>query len=340
MTLQRRFRHSVPSGVRRSGSVRLAMVATIVALALVAAACGDDTPSESSGDTPGRTRLRVSYVPATTVLPLHIAEVRGIFDRNGLDVTLEQAANISDIPATLGRQFDLALGTATDLIRAGAAGIDVVQAAGNTVSSKENPFVQIIVKPDSGITGVGDLRGKRIGTPTLSGVIHVGVQYWAQQGGIDPGEIEGVEAPSPNLPDQLTAGRIDAVEALEPFASQLKAAGNVSIGDPFSPIADPLATNFWMAQGSWANDNRDAVARFVDSLEEGQAFIDENPTEARRILQDYTGMPEAVASSVPLPTYDFDIRADDLDEWVRVLREVSDFDGEVNTDELVLSSDD
>jgi NitT/TauT family transport system substrate-binding protein len=280
----------------------------------------------------------VAYVPATTALPLHVAKAQGFFQSQNLEVTLTEAANISDLPATLGRQFDLAMGTATDLIRAGAAGVDVVQVAGNTVSTKENPFVQIIVPPDKGIDDVTDLAGKTIGSPTLSGVIHAGVLYQAKQKGLDPAQIRGVEAPSPALPDQLKAGRIDGVEALEPFASQLKRNGNVSIGDPFSSIGDPLATNFWVAQGSWARGNEDVIARFVTAMEQAKGFIAQNPTEARRILQEYTGMPAPVAASVPLPTFEFEVRTGDLDKWVTVLREIGQFDGKVDTDELVVSS--
>ena len=318
----------------------ISSIAAVLALGLAGAACGGGS-SSPEGNTAtsdaGPTALRVSYVPATTVLPLHIAKAQGFFAQNNLDVTLTEASNISDIPATLGRQFDLALGTATDLIRAGAAGVDVVQAAGNTISTKENPFVKLIVKPDSGITDVAQLRGKTVGTPTLSGVIHAAVKYSAKQKGVDPSAIGGVEAPTPNLPDQLKAGRIDAVEALEPIASQLIKAGNVSIGAPFDAIGDPLATNFWLAQGSWADKNRDAVGRFVQSLKQGQAFIDQNPAEARRILQEYTKLPEAVASTVPLPTYNYDIRAADLDPWVKVLKDIGEFNGQVDTRKLVLS---
>jgi NitT/TauT family transport system substrate-binding protein len=318
-------------------------VAAVLALGLTAAACGaGGTASDSAASAPptvaaGPTTLRVSYVPATTVLPLHVAQAQGYFARNNLNVTLTEAANISDIPATLGRQFDLALGTATDLIRAGAAGVDVVQAAGNTNSTKENPFVKLVVKADSGITDVSQLRGKTLGTPTLSGVIHAAVKYWAQQKGVNPADIGGVEAPTPNLPDQLKAGRIDGVEALEPIASTMLKAGNVSIGAPFDAIADTLATNFWLAQGSWANKNRDAVARFVDALKQGQAYIESNPVESRKILQEYTKLPEAVASTVPLPTYNFDIRAGDLDIWVKVLKDIGEFNGQVDTRKLVLS---
>lgn len=337
---------SAPFRTRRCSRARfrLRLVPVLLILALVAAACGGDDDEGAATTTAGPTSttdagpatLRVAFVPATTTLPLHVAKQTGIFDRHNLDVTLEQAANISDILPTLGRQFDISLGTATDLIRAGAAGIDVVQIAGNTVSTKDNPFVQVIVPGDSGITDVSQLGGKTVGSPTLSGVIHVGTLWWAKQKGVDPGSIRGVEAPPPALPDQRKAGRIDAVEALEPFATSLKREGFVSLGDPFSPIADPLATNFWVAQGSWAREQRDVVNRFVQSLDEARTFIEQKGPEARQILQQYTGMPAPAANSVPLPTYDFNVRARDLDTWVKVLRDVGQLEGTVDPSKLVL----
>lgn len=319
---------------------RASVSAVIVLLALAVTSCGDDDgPSQSQGTATteaGPVKLRIAYVPATTTLPVHVAKQTGIFERNNLDVTLSEAANISDLVVTLGSQFDIALGTATDLIRAGGAGVDVVQITGNTVSTKDNPFVQVIVPAASGITDVAHLRGKTVGSPTLSGVIHAGVLYAAKQKGVDPSSIRGVEAPSPNLPDQLKAGRLDAVEALEPFATNLKRDGFVSIGDPFSPIADPLATNFWVAQGSWAGRNRPAVERFLRSLNEAKAYIEQNNAPARQILQGYSGMPAPVANSVPLPTYNFEVRTQDLTRWVQVLKDIGQFSGNVDPNKLVL----
>ena len=315
----------------------LAAVLTVGALVGVAG-CGSDDDATTTGSAGSQTtQLRVSYVPATTVLPLHVAEEQGFFEKQGLDVSLKEAANISDIPATLGRQFDIALGTATDLIKAGGAGVDVVQIAGNTIDTKDNPFVQLMVGKKSQIKSTADLAGKKVGTPTLGGVIHAAVQYSAKQAGIDPARIQGVEAPSPTLPDQLKAGRIDAVEALEPFATTMKQNGAVSLGDPFAAIGQPLATNFWIANGTWARENTEVVDKYVAALAEAVAYIKANPKPSRRILQAYTNMPPKVSQIVPLPTWAFEIRAEDLTKWENVLKDVEQFKGDVDPQKLVLS---
>lgn len=316
---------------------RPAAAAALATVAIAAVAgCGDEDAKTAASVGSQPTKVRVSYVPATTVLPLHVAETQGFFARQGLDVTLKEASNISDIPATLGRQFDIALGTATDLIKAGSAGVNVVQMSGNTIDTKSNPFVQLMVRRDAGIKSVADLEGKKVGTPTLGGVIHAAVQYSAKRSNADLAKIQGVEAPSPTLPDQLKAGRIDAVEALEPFATTMRKNGAISLGDPFAAIGQPLATNFWIANGDWARENPDVVRKYVAALEEAVRFIKANPKPARKVLQGYTRMPAKISQIVPLPTWDFAIRTQDLTKWVGVLKEVGQFKGDVDPQKLVL----
>ena len=45
-----------------------------------------------------------------------------------------------------------------------------------------------------------------------------------------------------------------------------------------------------------------------------------------------------MASSVPLPTYNFDVRVGDLDRWVQVLKDSGEFNGQVDTKKLVMSA--
>ncbi len=345
---------------------RTGLVALTLVLALIAAACGSSDDAESSAEAateaeetstteaeatttteaepeestttaaPEPTPVRLVFVPATTGLLVNVAQEQGFFADNGLAVELTPAANISEIIPTLGQQVDISLGTATDLIRAADSGLDVVQILGNTNDTEDNPFVRVIVPADSGIESITDLEGRRVSSPTLSGVIHVATRYWAQQEGIDPDSIEGVQVPPPNTVEQFNAGQVDAAEALEPFAGALVGMGNVSIGDPFASIGLPLATNFWVANGEWAANNPDVIAAYKLSLEQAQAFVESNETEARAVLQGYTGMPDPVAANVSLPTFNLEIRTDDLARWVEVLVSLGDFEGEIDVSSLVL----
>jgi len=285
---------------------------------------------------PEPTDIRLAFVPATTGLLVNVAQQQGFFADNGLNVELTPTTNVSEIIPTLGQQVEISLGTSTDLIRASDSGLDVVQILGNTIDTEDNPFVRVMVPADSGIEGVADLAGRRVSSPTLSGVIHVATLFWAQQEGIDPDSIEGVQVPPPATVEQFNAGQVDAAQALEPFASILTGMGNTSIGDPFASIGLPLATNFWVANGEWAANNPDAVAAFALSLEQAQAFVDSNDEAARAILMEFTGMAPPVAATVPIPTFDLDIRTDDLTRWVDVLVSLNQFEGEIDVNDLVV----
>ncbi|MEX2421363.1 MAG: ABC transporter substrate-binding protein, partial [Actinomycetota bacterium] len=242
------------------------LMVTLLLLALLLVACAGGEEAEPEADPSPDTeapeedpaaaedpvQLRIAYVPATTGLVLHIAQEEGFFQEHGIEAELTEAQNISEIIPTLGQQFEISLGTSTDLIRAGDAGLDVVQITGNTISTEDNPFARMIAREDSGIESLADLEGARVASPTTSGVINMGMLYGAQQEGVDPDTIEVIQVPPPNHPDQLMSGQVDVVQALEPFATSLLEAGHVSLGDPFSVIADPLATNFWIANATWA----------------------------------------------------------------------------------------
>ena len=176
--------------------------------------------------------VRAAYVPVATWLPAWVALDTGIFAKHGLAVTLTQIQNLSLLPGTVGRQFEFAASTPTDLLKAVAGGLDVVASAGQAIEVKSNPTTQVIVRKDGNVKTIQDLKGKAIAAPTLGAVIHVATLYWLKKNGVDPSSIRGVEVPFPNMGDQLKAGNVDAVEALEPFVGALLAAGNVSLGDP------------------------------------------------------------------------------------------------------------
>ena len=100
--------------------VLLTAVATMFGLSVTAAQSQTKIP------------LRVAYTGVITWLPAMIAKEDGLFDKNGLDVTMTRFTQIANLPPTLGKQFDLAQTTAPDMLNAVASGINLVAIMGNT----------------------------------------------------------------------------------------------------------------------------------------------------------------------------------------------------------------
>ena len=284
------------------------------------------------------TPVRAAYVPVATWLPAWVALDKGIFAKHGLAVTLSPIQNLSLLPGTVGRQFEFAASTPTDLIKAVAGGLDVVATAGEAIEVKSNPSTQVIVRKESGIKSAADLKGKAIAAPTLGAVIHVATLYWLKKNGVDPASIRGVEVPFPNMGDQLKAGNVDAVEALEPFAGALLAAGNVSLGDPLLAAGDEVLFPFWISDGAWARANGPVIKAWIDALTEAQSYMNANPADTRAILAKYSRLPPEVVAKVPLPTYRFTIKPDELGVWIDVLKDLGQLSVPVDKAKIVVTA--
>jgi NitT/TauT family transport system substrate-binding protein len=309
---------------------RALAVAGVIALTVVVSGSADAQKK--------LTPVRAAYVPVATWLPAWVAKDQGIFEKHGLDVSMKPVQNLSLLPGTVGRQFDFAASTAPDLLKAVAGGLDVVATAGEAIETKDNPVMQLMVRGDSPIKGPKDLKGKVIAAPTLGAVMHSATLYWLKKNGVDPNSVRGVEVPFPNMGDQLKAGSVDAAEGLVPFTTAMKAAGARSLGDPMLAVGDEVLFPFWISQGAWARANKPIIKAWIDSLTEAKKFMDSHPKETRAILGKYSHLPPAIVNKVPLPTYRFTIKREELAVWVDVLNDLGQLPGKFDKDKLVVTA--
>jgi NitT/TauT family transport system substrate-binding protein len=334
------IRNSAPNRATKGAfmhTISRQFLASIAALALLAGT-GLSSPKTAAAQAAAKAPVRAAYIPTVSWLPVLVAKDKGFFADAGLDVTLTPTQNVSMLPGTLGKQLDIAPSTPPDLIKSAMSGLDIVTIAGMTIDDGATRGAELIVRKDSGINSLKDLKGKVVASPTLGAIIHVALLHWLKQNGMDPDSIRAVEVPFPNMGDQLKAGSVDAIEAIQPFVGPLLAAGNVTIGDPILAIADPSLYTNWIAQGAWARANPSVVAAWNASLKKSLAFIAENPAEARTIMAKYTGLPEAVVQHIPFPHYDVAVQPAQIEVWIKVLRDLDQISGTVDAAKLIVSA--
>ena len=79
---------------------------------------------------------RVAYTGVITWLPAMIAKEDGLFDKNGLDVTMTRFTQIANLPPTLGKQFDLVPHHGARSLNAVASGLNIAAVAGETLPKR------------------------------------------------------------------------------------------------------------------------------------------------------------------------------------------------------------
>ncbi len=282
--------------------------------------------------------IKAAYTPTTAVLTAFVAKDEGIFQKHGLDVTLIPTQNSSMLPGTLGKQVDIAFSTPPDLLKSAASGLDVAMICAASIETGANHNVELIVRKNSGITTIADLKGRIVATPTIGAVIHVATLYWLRKSGVDVNSIRAVEVPFPNMADQLTSKRVDAVETVQPFAGQLLESGNnATLGDPTLQVSDPALQTMWIAQGAWARANPNVVAAWTASIRSAIDFIKQNPAEARTVLGRYTHLPAAVVERIPIPVYETSVSPAQLDVWIKVLLEMGQLSEPMRPEKLIIN---
>ncbi|GJF06277.1 MULTISPECIES: ABC transporter substrate-binding protein [Pseudonocardia] len=333
-------RDGSPSRARRTRRTVLAVVGAVAALTL--AACGGGASGSAGSNT-----VRVAIAPTGTALPVVVADKQGFFTAQGLDVTYQVSnVTISDQLATLGRQFDVAMGTQPALLTAAAQGIKLANITGGAVDSKDNPQTDFVASAGSGITDYADLKGKNLGALTLTGNIHYAVLNAAKEAGAPLGQdTNWVVGTVPQLPDTLKAGRVDGIEEIEPFAGMTVANGGVSLGSPFRSLGDEAFLGIFLASKDWADANQDTVLKFNTALAQAADWITKNQAESLKLLGSYTNTSEAVLSKTRLPDFKFQTTAADLkavqgadtDTWIGLLKEFGNFKGSVTSADVLPS---
>ena len=295
------------------------------------------TACDSESSSGGKAALRLALNNTSASLAAVVAEQKGFFKKEGLTVQTTVLNDITKIPPALGKQFDIGFGVQPLMIRASTQGLPVTMVSGNEFTTAKKPEIMLVTRADSGITSAKDMKGKKLGAPTLTGNLHLGSLYWLKMNGVDPTSVTSVQVASPSMIDQLNAKRIDVAEMQQPFINLAKSKGLKAFAYPLEPVGDPAQLSSWQADLNWAKSHGSDVTKFKAALTDAEKWMTANPKETRDILAKFTKLSSAIVAESPLPEFTTDNSKESVEQWDKVMRGVTDFGARVDYNKLVFN---
>lgn len=314
----------------------LGLVAT-VAIALTGCTDSDATPSDQAS---GELRpVRVAALPITETAALWGGIKAGIFEKHGLKVeVLPAQGGAQAIPALLNGDIDFAIGQPFGSFRADLQDLGVVVIGNYASSYRDGDDINAVVaSAKSGITRPAQLAGRKVAVNSLGAAGDVTIMAAVEKDGGDPSAIKFVEVAFPDAPAQLEAGNIDAAWVPEPFVTQLRGRGDTFVVAPYQAVVPGLATLTTMTSSKLRESDADMVADFSTAMKETLQWAQDpaNETGVRQAIKDNLKLPEAVADSVKLPAFGWEVDRAGLEELAKLAQKYRVLDKQPNFDRLI-----
>jgi NitT/TauT family transport system substrate-binding protein len=271
----------------------------------------------------GRTALTVSYTATPEFGAVFIAKERGLFEQQGLDVTLQLIPVAPNAPpALMSNSVQIAGTTPSVLLQAIDSGLDLVGVAGGgTFDTRQAAPIGLVARTGVNVVQPSDLVGKRVAVPGLGAAIHLLARKWLMDGGVDTRKVTFVEIPIPQMADVLKGGSVDVVAVPEPFVSRMVQAQIGTAVPAFSKvITDGVSTVLFASTRAWATSHGREVQAFRTATQQAVAWAVANRDAAMDEIGKYFKVPPALLKATPFPHFAPELREEQLRFWVDTMR--------------------
>lgn len=218
---------------------------------------------------------KVTLAATPTALLVWIADAKGFFKDEGLDITIElfQSGSFA-ADALVEKRVDLS--TTSEAAFASRSFEHSQLRILATLSSSET--ARLIGRRDRGITTAQDLVGKRIGI-TRKSISDFLLSRYLTLNGIDQAKVELVDLPPKSIANSLIKGEIDAGLTWEPSIHQAE----VGLGDQSVTLPDQEGQHFYfllLTSAEWVERNRETAEKILQALIRAERFAIEQMQQA------------------------------------------------------------
>lgn len=320
-----------------------AIIIVVIVVGLVLGNKNDNTKTNQT-----TTKMTVGHINLANDLPAYVAKEKGYFTAENLDVTLKKldssklatdALYAGDVDASAGSSTVPLLGAESK-----EPGKVKVYALGYTGKDEKTTLGGFVVLKDSGVQTVADLAGKKIAV-FPGGTAKILLTRYLNSQSVDASTVQWVEQAPTLWAASLQNGAVDSVYAYEPQftifkqdqASPVRVVAFGALENEISPLYLGGAT----ISTKLINEHKDVAKAYIRAYYKAIDFINNNESEARQILAQYTGIKPEVTSVMNLYP---DAKLGDIDkakfqQLADVLFEDKNITAKVDTSTMYVDSD-
>ncbi|MCV2355789.1 ABC transporter substrate-binding protein [Paucibacter sp. B2R-40] len=234
-------------------------------------------------------RLAVSMTPLS--LPIFVAEQQGYFAEAGLQLRVQEVVGGH-------RAMQLLLEGKADL----ATASDVVMMFSSFKNPSLAPFAllasfvssssdsKLVLRPQSGVSQVRDLRGKRVGT-VMGTASHYMLDTTLLASGVDPKSVHIIPLQPEAIADLLKSSQLDAVAIWEPLPFKLLQSVP---GSEILPTPGSYRLSFNLVGAKTLLGPRDdELKKLLVALDRAQRHIERKPDMAQALLRERLKLDQA-----------------------------------------------
>jgi NitT/TauT family transport system substrate-binding protein len=236
-----------------------------------------------AGHAAAEEKFKVGYLRVMDDAQAIVAQEAGLYKKHGLDVELVEFKSGTDlIKAIVGGQVDSGVLGFTNAIAWASKGADL-----KVVGGAQNGYHAMIVRDESGINKIADLKGKTLASQaegSTADTVLKGVVF--KQAGIKADDVN-IMGVSPQVAVQsLAAKRVDAAFLFEPQASIAKLIAPVKqiyeIGEVW-----PFPCMVVITSGDTLKKRKDTVWKSLDAQKDAIDLLQKKPQEASKYIAGY-----------------------------------------------------
>jgi NitT/TauT family transport system substrate-binding protein len=235
-----------------------------------------------SAQTSNEKPLRISVGVWPPNFLVYVAQEKGYFEKNSVDVNLTLVQDYADtLRDYANREYDGIFVVYSDAIIQDSEGIDTKVVFNTDIAKNADPIM-------GSLDNLTELKGKKVGIDGINSFSHYYILESLEKVGLGEGDVEFVNIPVQNMSDALKKGEIDAGHTYNPYTTDALKSGFKILSK--GTIVPGVLTTVLAFHSDIVEQRPNDIQNIIKSLIEAKEDYEKNKEQDVEIMSVNTGV--------------------------------------------------